>query len=75
MLPPVLPGCTCATQGTENIPTTKMQRTKQYMGLSLLEGLADFIAARQMWRRSDLYRIAVFRPVKASFESSQSHAR
>lgn len=34
MLPPVLPGCTCATQGAENMPTTKAHKTKRCTTLS-----------------------------------------
>lgn len=34
ILPPVLPGCTCAAQGTENIPMIKTLKTKRCIGLA-----------------------------------------
>jgi hypothetical protein len=33
ILPPVLPGCNCATQGTESIPMKKMDKMKRCTGI------------------------------------------
>lgn len=35
IVPPTLPGCTCATQGAENVATRKMGKMKRRISLSI----------------------------------------
>jgi hypothetical protein len=37
IVPPTLPGCTCATQGAENVAMKKMGKMKRRIGLSHAE--------------------------------------
>jgi hypothetical protein len=49
MLPPVLPDCTCPTEGVEDIPMIKTDKTKRCTGLSY-RGLIPGIRFRPQTR-------------------------
>lgn len=58
MLPPMLPDCACARQGTENIPTANTHKTKRCTGLSPLTWFR-----RQLLRAPDAFTISPNLPI------------